>query len=742
MRYPLFSLVAICYTIPVLAIDYIVGTAQELEDIPSLVAGDRVILEAGEYDGVDVTLDCAGTAEAPVKIFSNPAGGAYFSGSTRIEVEGEHAIISGFKFDGLGGPVEKNGVIQFEEGSSNITLHNCLFNNFDQTLFFEAYWVLVHGYNHTIEHCTFQNKFSKNATIFLKPVEGDATKDTPRHHRIASNYFGPRTEVGGNGYETIRIGDSSRQEYQMNCVVEGNYFYQALKTDEVFNEPEIISNKCRGNVFRQNVFQDCDGGLVLRHGQSCIVEENAFLGTGGVTEAGVRVIGSHHQVRNNYFENLGGSLHRGALVIMDGEYERYDSSYEGIDSVQISGNILVNCLQPIHFGFNQDVINPDSSLELEDPPRNITFTDNKFYSATESPLFKVEPDVTGFISISNNEAYNPMGSYGDIEVFGEGLIFNEAIDMENPFLETLVTADTTGHDFQRFFLDEDASQDAAGLTMISPETLRFSTDIPSDSFHTLLVSNDLTNWVNCMDSQDTATEGSVDYTYQLEDLVSEGLIEQDKAVFFKCESHAFPVQNQSYEEVLSDPSDNPEVDEGHLSSNDVSHYSVASGGEVVVEAECYYENNSREDEGSWTVESALDGVLDGGAYIEASDTSTASWLDAAELNYAIYFPEAGTYYFHPRVYAESGSNDSVYFGLGDWNIGTQAGTTSGFAWDNNESEAIEISESGLYRFSIRRRERGFIMDRFILTTDKDAVYTGDGPEVSPVNGEACVYSAP
>jgi len=113
------------------ATEYTIQDANDLETLPSLQAGDTVILQQGDYEDVDVTLDLNGTAAEPVLIYANPAGGAKFTGGTNLILDGQYATIAGLDFNENGGPTEKEGIVKFEESSEHITLHNCQFKNFD-----------------------------------------------------------------------------------------------------------------------------------------------------------------------------------------------------------------------------------------------------------------------------------------------------------------------------------------------------------------------------------------------------------------------------------------------------------------------------------------------------------------------------------------------------------------------------------------------------------------------------------
>jgi len=417
------------------AVDHAVATVAEFENLPTLAAGDRVLLADGVYHEVDVTLEANGTAVNKVKILATTAGGVRFTGGTRIVLSGAHGELSGLKFDGDGGPIQKEGIVKFEEGSRHWTLANCLFKDFDEAGQSDASWLFVEGYEHLITRCTFTGKTSLNTTIFIKPTEGESTKAIPRNHVLSLCYFGPRTEIGHNGYESIRVSSSFEQDYAMNCVIESNYFYQAISSANA-SEMEVISNKSRGNLYRGNVFEDCDGQLTLRHGRDCVVEKNCFLGTGGTRESGIRVISTGHIIRNNYIENVNGNGLRSAICVMDGEYGLVDNTYEGVESCLVEGNVIVNCKSSFSLGENKG---------LNDPPRLVTLANNRIANTTGGTIFNIESDVH-FAAVSGNEVYSKAGTYGDVSLLGDGYTVNAEVEVARPF-DDIVEREETGHDF-------------------------------------------------------------------------------------------------------------------------------------------------------------------------------------------------------------------------------------------------------------------------------------------------------
>ncbi|MGJ8677577.1 MAG: chondroitinase-B domain-containing protein [Akkermansiaceae bacterium] len=392
---------------------YQVSSTAELESVlGDLSAGDIVELTSGVYSDVDVDIDVAGTATSPVYIYALELGGAKFEGATRIHVKGSHITIAGLSFDGNGGNGEKEGIIRLEANSTYCRVSNCQFKDFNEGID-DTNWLFIEGYNHRIDHNSFEGKSTYNATVFIKPnpsSEGDP--ETARNHLMEKNYFGTRDEIGVNGYESVRVADSTKQHYNMSCIVQSNLFYQAIKSD-TGSEMEVISNKSRGNLYRNNTYRDCDGQMTMRHGDDCTIDGNFFFGTGGSRESGVRIIGRNHVVKNNYFESIGGSGLRSALVVMTGDNDwpsdDISNGYEAADGATIYNNTFVNCHQPINIGENKS----DGVI-----PSGVEFSNNIVQSASgDGNIFDIQYS-TSEIEFKNNIVYHAAGSYGNSGLAG------------------------------------------------------------------------------------------------------------------------------------------------------------------------------------------------------------------------------------------------------------------------------------------------------------------------------------
>lgn len=439
---------------------YHITTAAGFSSLPAtLQPGDEIIIANGTYHAVDRTLMAAGTAANPVRMRAATPGGVVFSGGTRFTLQGSFMVISGLKFDGdviAGGPKYDSGIFRFHTHSSDFILRDCAFNNFDTgSPATGAFWLQINGYRHTIEYCSFVGKTSEDPVLNIIPTEGIGSKDIPRRHLIRYCYFGERTVIGLNGFETIRIGESQYQMYDMSTIIEHSVFERAIYGDDISNyEPEVISSKSRNNIYRYNTFRENKGGLVLRHGDDNIIEGNFFFGVSGESAnmgAGVRIIGLRHLIRNNYFQDIGGTGLRAAICLMKGTGEFSDSStsngYESPGSAKIYNNTIVNSAQPFALG----AITSSSGTTA---PRNVEIRNNIVQSSSDGGDVIYFNSDNGWaisqITFSGNHAFHANGQYGPIlpaSGFTLGtpvlLAHDDALGYSIPLSESPVRGSTT-----------------------------------------------------------------------------------------------------------------------------------------------------------------------------------------------------------------------------------------------------------------------------------------------------------
>jgi len=425
------------------AATYTVNTAADLSALPAtLQAGDEVIIRSGTYANVNRKLTGTGTRANPVVVRAEVPGGAVFSGGTQFVLAGSGIVVSGLVFDGdiaPGGPRFSSGVFRLDRDSADMVIRDCRFNNYDTGVDVSgAFWILVNGYRQTIEYCSFERKMSEDPVINIIPQEDEGTGSTfptrtvQRQHLIRHCFFGERTVIGENGYETIRVGESQYQMYDLAVIVEHCLFERAIYGPDVSNyEPEVISSKSRLNIYRDNTFRHNKGGLVLRHGDDNVVEGNFFFGEpGSAMGAGLRVIGLRHVIRNNHFQDIAGTGLRAALNLMkgSGEFPELSTSngYETASFTRVFHNTFVDCEQPISLGTT-------TSSSGTNAPRGVEVRGNVVQSAAgRGPVLSFNSD-NGFaisaVAFSDNFAWHADGNYGAIQP-ASGLAIGLPVELE------------------------------------------------------------------------------------------------------------------------------------------------------------------------------------------------------------------------------------------------------------------------------------------------------------------------
>ena len=304
--------------------------------------GDEIVVRNGTYRDLAVRIDVEATAEAPVVIRSETPGGVVLTGSSSLSIGGSHIVVSGLHFRDCD-VAEGNAVFNFrvspKRHAVRSRLDNCLFSGSGQeeTLGKDIKWVSLYGHDNEVSHCSFVDKkiLGSLLVVWIDPQVVPA-------HRIHDCFFThpfSLRENGSsvNGQEMIRIGTSAVSMSEVRCEVYDNYFYRCD------GEVEIISNKSCGNIYRNNVFDSCQGTLTLRHGNGCTVDGNYFFGRGVANTGGVRIIGERHRVFNNYFEELAGRDQRSAISLVRGVENSELYEYFQVRDAQVVFNTIVNC---------------------------------------------------------------------------------------------------------------------------------------------------------------------------------------------------------------------------------------------------------------------------------------------------------------------------------------------------------------------------------------------------------------
>jgi poly(beta-D-mannuronate) lyase len=366
--------------------------------------GDTLIMRDGTWHDAKIILDVHGTASKPITLRAQTPGGVILSGASSIRIGGDFIVVQGLLF--RDGAMPGGQVIIFRSESSH-EAHNCRvtdcaiidYNPASQGT--NSYWVSMYGLSNRLDHCYFHGKNDESPLLTVW------VGSEPNYHLIDHNSFFKRPPLGRNGGETVRIGTSQVSMLNSRAVLEYNYF------EDCSGEAEYISNKSCENIYRYNTFVECQGALVLRHGNRCTVSGNWFFGKNREGTGGIRVIGEDHRIYNNYLCQLGGTNFESAMPFVNGIPNSKPNEYFQIKRATVAFNTLVDCRQSITFGVgigfrnrtqpamdctiaNNIVVSSNAPLiRLQDKPLNTTWTGNIVFGADpglENPgILKVDP---------------------------------------------------------------------------------------------------------------------------------------------------------------------------------------------------------------------------------------------------------------------------------------------------------------------------------------------------------------
>lgn len=342
-------------------------------------AGDSIVWEAGLYKDIFMVINVEGLI-----VIADSPGSVIFSGGSKVEIEANDVVLSGFQF--VGGDIGTDHVISNWGSDVLITQINI------QS--YECYKYLIvdeDSRRTTISYSNFENRVTRADQNILSIL----VDNEPGFHKIQycsfRNFHG-----GGNdeGVEPIRIGVSSQGHLDSRTIVEYCYF------ENCDGDGEIISNKATQNVIRYNTFiNNTKAELVLRHGDEAIVYGNFFLNNMG----GVRVReGQSHFIYNNYFSGIT----RRPIFLQN-------EASDPLDSIHIYFNTIID---------SEEVRLNDSG---SNPPENIVFANNIFVNP-KNALFSSNP--TGNEQWLGNIAFGNLGleATSGIDILDPQLIVNDS----------------------------------------------------------------------------------------------------------------------------------------------------------------------------------------------------------------------------------------------------------------------------------------------------------------------------
>lgn len=378
-----------------------VNSSQELEDaIKAAKAGDEIVLSNGVWENVQIRFTGKGTAEKPITLRAETPGKVTLEGQSSLKIGGEYLIVDGLYFKN--GYTATGRVIEFRVNRKLLANHckviNCVIEDYTQpNRYTQDLWVEFFGKHNQLDRCYLAGKFNQGPTLRVNLRGNEHIKN---YHQITNNYFGPRPRKGGPRAETIQIGASYTSIMPSYVNVSNNLF------EKCNGEVEVISSKSNFNEFRNNVFYKCEGSMVTRHGNFCIIDGNFFIGEEkSAFTGGMRIINTGHWISNNYFYRINGDEFRAPLAIMNGIPKSSRNRYHQVTDAVVAHNTWVDCKSPwqISVGANSDKsdVLPPSEIRSERPIRTIIANNIIYNDQVESKPIKAYDKIDG-ITFKNN----------------------------------------------------------------------------------------------------------------------------------------------------------------------------------------------------------------------------------------------------------------------------------------------------------------------------------------------------
>ncbi|MFI3252529.1 MAG: InlB B-repeat-containing protein [bacterium] len=401
---------------------YTVSSVSEYNNqIKSLLPGDTLIFADGTYNASSMSslsASISGTDFAPITIKAETVGGVIFTTKSTQEIKGDYITISGFTF--TDGTVNSATGVYVIYGTG-VRITNVTIDAFDSAgvgadISKSSYITIKDEAKYTeIDNCSFLNKNSPGVLLLVDKYSDDPSY-VHIHHNYFYNYTNPDPVAWTNELETIRIGWSGHSQTASYTVVEHNIF------EEISSETELVSVKSGHNVVRNNYVLNCTAAITVRHGNTCLVENNViiyeddFETINGLRGNGIRLFDKDHVVRNNYIYGVTGvtnSSFNGAIVIHNGG-NAIGTNNGTLNGQWTAHNILIQ---------NNTLINNDVNIALGDKnysiaPGNITF-DSNFVSSTTTTALRYFDNDSPKVSNTNtytNEQYYTTGFGYPIEM--------------------------------------------------------------------------------------------------------------------------------------------------------------------------------------------------------------------------------------------------------------------------------------------------------------------------------------
>ncbi|WP_114308633.1 chondroitinase-B domain-containing protein [Winogradskyella arenosi] len=487
--FSLFLLTFACEESAVVIEKTTIADAQTLKEaIEKAQPGDELILKNGVYKDIQIKFTAQGEEGKPITLKAETPGEVFIEGASNLQLGGDYLVVEGLHF--RNGYTPSRQVIRFKVSDNAVANHskvtNCVIENFTQPdRDVKDHWIELWGRHNEVSHNYITGKSNYGPTIMVMLKGNEHIRN---FHQIVNNHFGPRPRKGGPHGETMQIGDSGTSMTPSHTNVENNLF------ERCNGEVEIISSKSNYNVFKNNVFFESEGSLVLRHGNYATIDGNIFIGNDNSKFiGGIRVINTGHWITNNYFYKLKGETFRAPLAVMNGIPKSPQNRYNQVTDAVIAYNSFVDCKTPFHFSVGSNVsqseVLPKSEIRSARPTRTIV-ANNVLYNETPFDFPIENYDEVDGVLFKNNYSNSANKS----KVQPEGLI-TSSMQVEK-ITEALKVAKVNSSDIYKGFDFETIKTDIFG-TERTPENNTVGAIINATNHKELYdTSNYGTTWYN------------------------------------------------------------------------------------------------------------------------------------------------------------------------------------------------------------------------------------------------------
>jgi hypothetical protein len=221
--------------------------------------------------------------------------------------------------------------------------------------------------NCQIVNCDFSSNEKKKAMLHLSDCRGCTVSKCKFHGKdtvgVGLKIDGPNTKDNivedsewfnlkfrkGNGGEPVRLGNSRVSHLVFNTIVR-NCKFKDLSADV-----ETISIKSCGNTIEHCTQENCKSSFCIRHGHTNIIQDNEFVGEGGI-----RVYNKDNIIRRNRFkDNNSKDFPPLTIDYGDTEHEPFEgtsgsskghASYVQVRKNEVSENTFDNCRICVRWG--------------------------------------------------------------------------------------------------------------------------------------------------------------------------------------------------------------------------------------------------------------------------------------------------------------------------------------------------------------------------------------------------------